>query len=69
MPTRFLSFLLALVVFPLPGFAQVFDMEKDRVPMTVLDGAKVAHAARAFGQEDDITVLTVAFAPVEVAIA
>jgi hypothetical protein len=25
-------------VFPLPGFAQVFDMEKDRVPMTVLDG-------------------------------
>jgi hypothetical protein len=25
-------------VFPLPGFAQVFDMQKDRVPMTVLDG-------------------------------
>jgi hypothetical protein len=36
--TRALSLLLALIVFPLPGFAQVFDMEKDRVPMTVLDG-------------------------------
>ncbi|HKF50366.1 MAG TPA: SpoIIE family protein phosphatase [Terracidiphilus sp.] len=38
MPTRLFSFLLVLVVFPLPGFAQVFDMQKDRVPMTVLDG-------------------------------
>jgi hypothetical protein len=36
--TRLFSFLLALIVFPLPGLAQVFDMEKDRVPMTVLDG-------------------------------
>jgi len=30
---------------------------------------KVAQAARAFGQEDDITVLRVAFAPVAVASA
>jgi hypothetical protein len=38
LPVRLFSFLLALVVFPLPGFAQVFDLQKDRVPMTVLDG-------------------------------
>ena len=35
---RLLSFLLALVVLSLPCFAQVFDMERDRVPMTVLGG-------------------------------
>ena len=38
MPARLLSFLLALVVLPLPGFTQVFDLEKNRVPMAVLDG-------------------------------
>jgi hypothetical protein len=41
--TRALSFLLALFVFSLPGFAQVFDMEKDRVPMTVLNGPMRFH--------------------------
>ena len=43
MPTRLFSFLLALVVLSLPGIAQVFDMEKDRVTMTVLDGPMRFH--------------------------
>jgi hypothetical protein len=43
LPTRLFSFLLALVVLSLPGIAQVFDMEKDRVTMTVLDGPMRFH--------------------------
>jgi hypothetical protein len=36
--SRLIWFVLVLTVLPSPTFAQIFDMEKNRVPMTVLDG-------------------------------
>ena len=35
--------LLAMIVFALPACAQMFDMERDRVPMAVLDGKMRFH--------------------------
>ncbi len=65
-PNDRLTYLSDGVVEAQSGTGELFGFERTRA-ISNQSADKIAHAAQAFGQQDDITVLTLQFAPAEVA--